>query len=202
LKSGTSLRRILASVSHVRSLTQIPIVLMAYYNTIHSFGAADFCRDAVKAGVDGLIVPDMPPDEAGPLQGPAREAGLDLIFLLAPTSTAARRRLVAKQSEGFLYYVSLTGITGAKLRDVTDVGNNVKKIRQQVRVSIAVGFGVATPEDAALVAGVADGVIVGTALVRVIHQYAQDPRMVEQAGAFARSLKIAMQPASVLRVPG
>jgi len=195
LKNGTSLRRILASVSQVRSLTQIPIVLMAYYNTIHAFGAADFCRDAVKAGVDGLIVPDMPPDEAGALRGPAREAGLNLIFLLAPTSTPARRRLVAKQSEGFLYYVSLTGITGAKLRDVTDVRNNVRKIRRQARVPIAVGFGVATPEDAALVAGVADGVIVGTALVRVIHQYAQDPRMVEEAGAFVRSLKAAMQPA-------
>ena len=195
LKSGTSLRRILASVAHLRGMTQIPIVLMAYYNTIHAFGTSDFCRDAVKAGVDGLIVPDMPPDEAGPVQGPAREAGLNLVFLLAPTSTPARRSLVAKQSEGFLYYVSLTGITGAKLRNVADVKDNVNKIRQQSRVPIAVGFGVATPEDAALVAGVADGVIVGTALVRVIHQYAQDPRMVEHVGAFARSLKAAMQPA-------
>ena len=195
LRSGTSLRRILASVAHVRSVTQIPIVLMAYYNTIHAFGAADFCREAVKAGVDGVIVPDMPPDEAGPLQGPAREAGLSLIFLLAPTSTSARRSFVAKQCEGFLYYVSLTGITGAQLRDVVDVGDNVGKIRKQSRVPIAVGFGVATPADAARVAAVADGVIVGSALVRRIHESAQDPHMVEKVGAFARSLKAAMQPA-------
>ena len=195
LKGGTSLRRILASVAHVRSMTQIPIVLMAYYNTIHAFGAEDFCREAVKAGVDGLIVPDMPPDEAGPLQGPAREAGLNLIFLLAPTSTPTRRSLVAKQSEGFLYYVSLTGITGAQLRDVADVGDNVAKIRKRSRVPIAVGFGVATPEDAARVAAVADGVIVGSALVRRIHECAQDPRMIEKVGVFVRSLKAAMRPA-------
>lgn len=194
LRSGTSLRRILASVAQVRSKTQIPIVLMAYYNTIHAFGAADFCREAVKAGVDGLIVPDMPPDEAGPLQGPAAEAGLNLIFLLAPTSTSARRGLVAKQSQGFLYYVSLTGTTGAKLHDVTDVGENVNKIRQQSRVPIAVGFGVATPEDAARVADVADGVIVGSAIVRLVSQSVQDPRMVERVGIFVRSLKAAMQP--------
>ena len=195
LRSGTSLRRILASVAQVRSMTQIPIVLMAYYNTIHAFGAADFCREAVKAGVDGLIVPDMPPDEAGPLQGPAREAGLSLIFLLAPTSTPTRRSFVAKQCEGFLYYVSLTGITGAQLRDVVDVGDNVGKIRKQTRVPIAVGFGVATPEDAARVAAVADGVIVGSALVRRIHESAQGPDMVKKVGAFARSLKAAMRSA-------
>jgi tryptophan synthase alpha chain len=195
LRSGTSLRRILSSVAHVRGMTQIPIVLMAYYNTIHAFGAADFCREAVKAGVDGLIVPDMPPDEAGPLQGPAREAGLSLIFLLAPTSTPARRSFVAKQCEGFLYYVSLTGITGAQLRDVADVGNNVGRIRKQSRVPIAVGFGVATQEDATRVAAVADGVIVGSALVRRIHESAQDPHMVEKVGIFARSLKAAMRSA-------
>jgi tryptophan synthase alpha chain len=193
LKNGTTLRGILASVAHVRGMTQIPVVLMAYYNTVHAFGAEAFCREAVKAGVDGLIVPDMPPDEAGPLQGPAREAGLSLIFLLAPTSTPARRSLVAKQSEGFLYYVSLTGITGSHLHDVTDVGNNVGKIRKQSRVPIAVGFGVATPEDAARVAAVADGVIVGSALVRRIHESADNADMVASVGAFARSLKAAMQ---------
>jgi tryptophan synthase alpha chain len=194
LKSGTSLRKILASVAHVRTMTQIPIVLMAYYNTIHAFGAADFCREAVKAGVDGLIVPDMPPDEADPLTDPAGEAGLNLIFLLAPTSTAARRGLVAKRSRGFLYYVSLTGITGARLHDVAGVADNVKKIKQQSRLPVMVGFGVATPEDAARVACVADGVIVGTAIVRLVEQYGQDPAMLEKVGAFVRSLKNAMQP--------
>ncbi|WP_447597870.1 tryptophan synthase subunit alpha [Nitrospira sp. Nam80] len=195
LKSGTSLRKILASVAHVRTMTQIPIVLMAYYNTIYAFGAGEFCREAVKAGVDGLIVPDMPPDEADPLTDPAGEAGLNLIFLLAPTSTAARRGLVAKRSRGFLYYVSLTGITGSRLRDVAGVADNVKRIKQHSRLPVMVGFGVATPEDAARVAQVADGVIVGTAIVRLVEQYGQDPCMIEKVGAFVGSLKKALQPA-------
>lgn len=193
LRGGTSLRGILAAVARLRTVTQIPIVLMAYYNTIHAFGTEDFCHDAVKSGVDGLIVPDMPPDEADPILGPARDAGLNVIFLLAPTSTPARRGLVTKQSRGFLYYVSLTGITGAPLSDVAGIRENVSRIRQQSRLPIAVGFGVATPEDAARVGRVADGVIVGSAIVRQIAQHAQDPQMVERVGSFVRSLKVAMQ---------
>jgi len=195
LRSGTTLRKILESVSRLRTSMQIPIVLMAYYNTIHAFGTTEFCRAAVLAGVDGLIVPDMPPDESEPLDNPAREAGLNLIFLLAPTSTAARRGLVTKRSRGFLYYVSVTGITGTRLQDVADVRDNVRKIKQQSRVPIAVGFGVATSEDAARVAKIADGVIVGTAIVRNIAQHAKDPRMVSKVGEFVRSLKTAMHQA-------
>lgn len=108
LKSGTSLRKILASVKSLRQRTEIPIVLMLYYNSIHAMGCEEFCKTASTAGVDGLIVPDMPPDEAGPLKKPADAAGLPLIFLLAPTSTTDRRKLVAKESHGFVYYVSLT----------------------------------------------------------------------------------------------
>ena len=112
LRSGTSLRQILASVTSLRQRTNIPIILMLYYNSIHAMGCEEFCNAAKTAGVDGLIVPDMPPDEAGPLKVPADAAGLSLIFLLAPTSTTDRRKLVAKESHGFVYYVSLTGITG------------------------------------------------------------------------------------------
>jgi tryptophan synthase alpha chain len=111
LKSGTTLRKILASVTSLRRRTNIPIVLMLYYNSIHAMGCEQFCKAASTAGVDGLIVPDMPPDEAGPLKGPADAVGLPLIFLLAPTSTPSRRKLVAEESHGFVYYVSLTGIT-------------------------------------------------------------------------------------------
>ena len=117
-------------VARLRVRTQIPLVLMAYYNSIHAFGPERFCQEAAQAGVDGLIMPDMPPDEAGPLKGPAAAAGLPLIFLLAPTSTAERRTFVARQSQGFVYYVSLTGITGAKLLDLADVAKNVEKIRK------------------------------------------------------------------------
>lgn len=197
LRSKTSLRIILPMVKRLRGRTQIPLVLMAYYNNIHAFGPERFCHEAAQAGVDGLIVPDMPPDEAGPLKGPAAAAGLQLIFLLAPTSTADRRTFVARQSQGFIYYVSLTGITGAKLLNVADVGKNVEKIRKVTKVPVAVGFGVATPEDAANVAAVADGVIVGSAIVKTMAACQQKPEMVTQVAEFVRSLKTAMKATQV-----
>ena len=195
LRRGTSLRTILPMVRRLRTRTQIPLVLMAYYNNIHAFGPERFCHEAVQAGVDGLILPDMPPDEAGPLRGPAAAAGLQLIFLLAPTSTAERRAFVARQSQGFVYYVSLTGITGAKLVNLSDVGKNVEKIRKITNVPVAVGFGVATPEDAANVAAIADGVIVGSAIVKQIAAHQHKPEMVKHVAAFVRSLKTAMSAA-------
>ena len=194
LRSGTSLRKILPMIKQVRTKSQIPLVLMAYYNSIHAFGLEQFCKEAVAAGVDGLIVPDMPADEAGPLKGPAASSGLQLIFLLAPTSTAERRAFVARQSNGFVYYVSLTGITGAKLSDLTDVGKNVAKIRKVSNTPIAVGFGVATPEDAAQVSAIADGVIVGSAIVRQIAASHQERGMVIRVADFVHSLKAAMLP--------
>jgi tryptophan synthase alpha chain len=195
LRSGTSLRTILSMVTRLRARTQIPLVLMAYYNNIHAFGPEGFCHEAAQAGVDGVIIPDMPPDEAGPLRGPAAAAGLPLIFLLAPTSTEERRTFVARQSQGFVYYVSLTGITGAKLHNMADVAKNVEKIRKVTRVPVAVGFGVATPEDAAKVAAIADGVIVGSAIVKQIAAYGQKPEMVKHVAGFVRSLKAAMRAA-------
>lgn len=195
LKSGTTLRKILASVKSLRQRTEIPIVLMLYYNSIHAMGYQEFCTAASTAGVDGLIVPDMPPDESGPLKGPADAAGLPLIFLLAPTSTASRRKLVAEESHGFVYYVSLTGITGSKLSNVDDIQDNVKKLRKVSASPIAVGFGVATPEDAAQVSKMADGVIVGSAIVKRIASHRQDSAMVRQVAEFVRSLKAAMVPA-------
>lgn len=195
LKSGTSLRKILDSVKSLRQRTEIPIVLMLYYNSIHAMGCEQFCNAANAAGVDGLIVPDMPPDEAGPLKAPAYAAGLSLIFLLAPTSTGDRRKLVAKESHGFVYYVSLTGITGAKLSNVGDVQDNVKKLRKVSTAPVAVGFGVATPEDAARMSKIADGVIVGSAIVKRIASHQQDPAMIGHVAEFVRSLKAAMVPA-------
>ena len=192
LRGGASLRKILPMVKRLRNATQIPLVFMAYYNTIHAFGPERFCHEVVEAGIDGLIVPDMPPDEAEPLKGPAEASGLQLIFLLAPTSTAERRKFVARQSQGFIYYVSLTGITGAKLQNVAEVGKNVEKIRKVSRLPVAVGFGVSTPEDAAKVAKVADGVIVGSAIVKRIASQQQDSGMIGQVAGFVRSLKTAM----------
>jgi tryptophan synthase alpha chain len=192
LRNGTSLSKILVMVKDIRTKSQIPIVLMAYYNSIHAFGPERFCREGVAAGVDGLIVPDMPPDEAGPLQAPASAHGLHLIFLLAPTSTPERRAFVARQSTGFVYYVSLTGITGAKLGNAADVGQNIDKIRKVSGTPIAVGFGVATPQDAARLSVFADGVIVGSAIVKLIAAHQHDRGMVSGVSAFVHGLKTAM----------
>ena len=192
LRGGTSLRKILATVTALRTKTQVPLVLMSYYNSIHAFGEEKFCGAAAAAGVDGLIVPDMPPEEAGGLQAHATRAGLEIIYLLAPTSTPDRLALVARRSRGFIYYVSLTGITGAKLADFSDVQRNVDRIRAKASTPVAVGFGVATADDAARVGRVADGVIVGSAIVRQIGDHQHDSRMAEQVGRFVRSLKEAL----------
>src|SRR6266511_1362741 len=168
LRSGTTLKKILATVRSLRTKTQVPLVLMAYYNSIFRYEEAAFCRDAVAAGVDGLIVPDMPTDEAGTIHPLAEAAGLDVIFLLAPTSTGKRQASVARLSRGFIYYVSLTGITGVQLTDMTEVGKKVREIRRYTKTPVAVGFGIATPDDAREVARIADGVIVGSALVKLI----------------------------------
>ena len=192
LRSGTTLRGILSMVRRLRAHSDIPLVFMAYYNSIHAFGPERFCREATAAGVDGLIVPDMPPDEAGPLKGPAASSGLQLIFLLAPTSTAERRAYVARQSHGFVYYVSLTGITGSKLGKVSDIGASVDQIRKISQTPIAVGFGVTTPEDAAKISALADGVIVGSAIVKHIAAAQQQQDMVACVSSFVHTLKSAM----------
>jgi tryptophan synthase alpha chain len=189
LRSGTTLRRILDMVEALRAKTGIPLVLMAYCNTILAFGETAFCRAAVASGVDGLIVPDLPPEEAELLQAAADETGLALIFLLAPTSTKERQVAIAKRSRGFLYYVSLTGTTGATLTDRADVEQNVQKIRRLSTVPVAVGFGIATPQDAKEVAKIADGVIVGSAIVRQVETYLHDPHLTQHVGRFVRSLK-------------
>jgi tryptophan synthase alpha chain len=193
LRSGTSLKKILATVRSLRTKTQVPLVLMAYYNSIFRYGEAAFCRDAVAAGVDGLIVPDMPTDEAGTIHPLAEAAGLDVIFLLAPTSPSKRQVAVARLSRGFIYYVSLTGITGAKLIDKVDVGKKVREIRRYTTTPVAVGFGIATPDDARAVARIADGVIVGSALVKVIAE--GGAFAAGRLSSFTRSLKAATLPA-------
>ena len=199
LRSGTTLRKILNTVTALRKRTQVPFVLMAYYNTIHAFGEKSFCVEAARAGVDGLIVPDMPPEEAGLLVAADCEGGPYLIYLLAPTSTSARFAQVAQRSKGFLYYVSLTGITGSQLPDLEGVRRNIAKIRRLTKAPIAIGFGVATPDDAARVGAIADGVIVGSAIVRRIAEHHDHTRMAEQVGRYVASLKAALiqQPSAV-----
>ena len=193
LLSGTSLRRILDTVKTLRAKTQIPLILMTYYNTIMAMGEETFCQEAVAAGVDGIIVPDMPPEEADTLHQEAETHGPCLIYLLAPTSTTTRKIEVIQRTQGFIYYVSITGITGAKLQGLTDVEKNVRALQKKSKKPIAVGFGIATPEDAKHMASFADGVIVGSALVKKIEEYQQDPSLIQHVSTFIQQLKYAIR---------
>lgn len=171
LASGTTLNSILAMVKSVRNRTQVPIILMGYFNPVYRYGTRKFVEDATAAGVDGVLLVDLPPEEAGEFKALASAKGLDVIFLLAPTSDDARIEKVARLGSGFIYYVSVTGVTGARASVDSSVFTLVETIRKKVDLPVAVGFGIADPAQAALVAGVADGVVVGSALVKMFETY-------------------------------
>ena len=166
LDEGVTLSTVIGLVAEIRIATQIPIILMTYYNPIFKYGEERFVRDATAAGVDGIIVPDLPPDEAGNLMKYSRKSGLDTIFLLAPTSTEDRIQKVARASKGFIYYVPMTGITGSKLSLDVSFESHIARIRKVSDKPVAVGFGISTPEEAAVLSRFADGVIVGSAIVK------------------------------------
>jgi tryptophan synthase alpha chain len=169
LKSGQSMRKTLALVGEFRKIDQVtPIVLMGYYNPIYVFPNEPFLDEAVKAGVDGLIVVDIPPEADEELCLPAVAKGLNFIRLATPTTDAKRLPAVLNNTSGFLYYISITGITGAAAPDVNDVHKQVARIKKSTKLPVAVGFGVKTGEQARSIAKGADGVVVGSALVNAI----------------------------------
>ncbi|OGW44077.1 MAG: tryptophan synthase subunit alpha [Nitrospirae bacterium RBG_13_41_22] len=170
LKNGVTLRKVISLVKDVRQKTQIPIVLMTYYNPVFKYRENDFIKDAKDAGVDGVIVPDLPPDEAEDFIKISKKTSLNTIFLLAPTSTEDRIKKVIRASSGFIYYVSITGITGAALLLDGSMEVSISNIKKYTDKPIAVGFGVSTPLEATAVAKVSDGVIVGSAIVKRIHE--------------------------------
>ncbi len=191
LANHTRIRDVLDLVAQVRETSRIPLILMTYYNLIFQYGEERFAVDAAQAGLDGVILPDLPPEEAGTLTAAARKAGLDTIFLVAPTSTGERIKIVARAAQGFIYYVSLTGVTGSSQGlHAESVRDAVARIKAVSDKPVAVGFGISTPDQAAQAAmGGADGVIVGSALVKVIEQHAGSPDVVRTAAVFASSLK-------------
>tara|TARA_R110000868_G_scaffold37241_1_gene131949 strand:- start:2246 stop:3082 length:837 start_codon:yes stop_codon:yes gene_type:complete len=169
LKGGQNMVRTLAMVSAFRRTdSDTPIVLMGYYNPIYAYGSEKFAADAAAAGVDGLIVVDLPPEEETELSVPARAAGIDIIRLVAPTTTDARIATLVENASGFVYYVSVRGTTGTSSAAAGDIASNVARIRKQTDLPVAVGFGIRTPEQAADVAQVADAAVVGTAIVEQV----------------------------------
>jgi tryptophan synthase alpha chain len=169
LRSGGSLKGTIDLVREFRREDDAtPIVLMGYFNPIYTYGIAAFVKDAAAAGVDGLIVVDLPPEEETELTAPAKAAGIDLIHLTAPTTTDERLPKVVGQAGGFVYYVSVTGVTGTKSAAATDIEAAIARIRRHTKLPIAVGFGIRTSDQAAAVARVADAAVVGSALVNKV----------------------------------
>ncbi len=186
LKAGTTVRKVLTMARQIRETSQIPLLLFTYLNPVMRYGLDALARDAKSAGIDGCLLTDLSVEEAGPYVGAMRGAGLDTVFLAAPTSTPERLKLVAGYSSGFVYLVSRTGVTGEQASLSNAVAPLVTAMRAVTKLPLAVGFGISTPEQAREVAQIADGVVVGSAFVRLI----------EQGGdleAFARSLRTGME---------
>jgi len=168
LQKGISLKKVIALVKEIRQSSHIPLILMTYYNPVFKFGVETFIKEAADSGVDGVIIPDLTPDEAHDFISVARKHKIDTIFLLAPTSTLDRIKRVVKVSTGFIYYVSITGITGAKLAIGDPMKDTLKLIKSNTNKPVAVGFGISNPEEAAEISKLAEGVIIGSAIVRLI----------------------------------
>jgi tryptophan synthase alpha chain len=187
LASGMTMEKTLDMVREFRAADQTtPIICMGYYNPIFHMGVAKFLAEAKAAGVDGLIVVDLPPEEDDELCLPAVEAGLHFIRLATPTTDDARLPAVLENTSGFVYYVSITGITGAASAVAGDVGPEVERIKAMTDLPVCVGFGVKTPENAAEIASVADGVVVGSAIVNLIGEGRSVSEVLEFVGALAK----------------
>ncbi len=194
LKHKISLTHVLAMVREFRDKDKTtPVVLMGYLNPIEVMGYARFAQEAAAAGVDGVLTVDLPPEEADGFQPAMKGQGLDTIFLLAPTSPVERIKLIAKAASGFIYYVSLRGVTGAANLDVREVAAKLKEIRAHTKLPLGVGFGIGSPEAAAQVAEFADAVIVGSAVVKRMEEMAAIPdKILTEVPAFIARLREAM----------
>jgi tryptophan synthase alpha chain len=202
LQGGTTLRKILQTVSELRHEVDVPLVLMTYYNPVLRYGEEAFVADALDAGVDGIIVPDLPPEEGQSLMEFTTDTPLEMIFLAAPTSTSARLALISEASRGFIYYVSRLGTTGVRDHLADDLRIMLEKVRASTSKPIAVGVGVSTPEHVRLVAELADGVVVGSAILKLIEDLEDRADRLEHVGDFVAVLKAATRvlPAE-LRLP-
>lgn len=199
LRGGQTLRRTLAMVADFRrGDARTPIVLMGYYNPIYVYGVDAFVRDASAAGADGVIIVDLPPEEADEFLEPAQQAGLDLVFLTAPTTDETRLPLVLRHAAGFLYHVSITGITGTASATTADVEAAVDRLRSATALPIAIGFGIKTPAQAAAMARIGDAAVVGSALVSEIAAHLDPdgrtaPGLVEHVVGFVADLAAAVR---------
>ncbi len=193
LKKGVTPGLCLDIARQLRQRVKIPLIFMTYYNPVYHYGLQEFCRACAGSGADGLIIPDLPPEEGATLEAVTRENDLDLIYLLAPNSTDKRIRLVAEHSRGFIYLVSITGVTGARDSLPADLTGFVSRVRGLAHQPLCVGFGISTQEQAAQVATIADGVIVGSRLIQLMEN---DNSSFPSTGDFVKQLRQALDESS------
>lgn len=188
LRQGFGLKEIMRTVASAQKELPVPVVLFSYFNPLLSYGPERLSREACNAGIDGVLVTDLVPEEAREFDAELRAKELDMIFLVAPTSTDARLRLVAERASGFIYAVSRAGVTGARSRMSNDAEHLVRRVRTVSDLPVAVGFGISNAEQVAEVWRYADAAVVGSAIVAEIERLRDDPRLVERVGEFARGL--------------
>ena len=188
LKQGVTPELCLEVASKLRTKTDVPLVFMTYFNPVLSYGLNAFCRDCAEAGISGLIIPDLPPEEGTGLESASLKHGLDLIYLLAPTSTDERIDIVAARSKGFIYLVSMTGVTGSRDKLPQGLESFVSRVRQRTSLPLCVGFGISNAAQARRVAKVADGVIVGSRLIQLL----EEDDAPSKVRSFVRSLRDAL----------
>lgn len=188
LKHHVTLEGIFEMVREIRKTSEVPLLLFTYYNPVLVYGIKRFAADAAAAGADGVLCVDLPPEEADDYKEALDAAGLRTVFLMAPTSTDERIALIAKQSSGFIYYVSRMGVTGERTDLAADLGDVLARIKKHTDKPVAVGFGISDPAQARAVAGLAEGVVVGSAIVRMIGALGESPETAGKIGAFAKTL--------------
>src|SRR5450631_368800 len=193
LESGTTPPKLLETIVAIRRQSQIPIVLYIYFNLIHRVGLEKFISAAAKAGVDGMLVLDLPPEESDNYEVLMKKHGLCHIYLVAPTTPEDRMELIVKRGSGFIYYISREGVTGMQSKIASNLASQVAKIRAHTNLPIAVGFGVSNPEQAKAVASEADGCVVGSAVVNQIAEHGKSPQLVAKVSAFVKSLADAVK---------
>ncbi|MEE9913310.1 MAG: tryptophan synthase subunit alpha [Deltaproteobacteria bacterium] len=189
LKTGTTLEGVLTMVAAVRETSQIPILLFGYFNPIFAYGVERFARSAREAGVDGVLVVDLPPEEAGELRVYSDAAGLDFISLVAPTTGKDRLKTILQSATGFLYYISITGVTGTAAPKIDDIAREVGKIRKLTNMPIAVGFGISNASQAAEIGAIADGIVIGSAVVKLIDENRNSADIVKIVSDYTRKMK-------------
>ncbi len=193
LESGTTPPKLLQTIAVIRKQSEIPIVLYIYYNLIHKVGLKKFIGAAAKAGVDGLLVLDLPPEESDNYEALMKKAGLCHIYLVAPTTPEDRMELIVKRGSGFIYYISREGVTGMQSKVASNLASQVAKIRAHTNLPVAVGFGISNPAQAKAVAAEADGCVVGSAVVNQIAENGKSKDLVKRVGKFVKSLADAVK---------